>query len=260
MSKKGIIAALVVCLLPGITFAQFEKKGLEALAKFNAKKLQTVVLRAGLPQAQGRFVAQAFVPAHFTQAQQVGVLGAFVHVQKANAANVSFLHKVEEIHKYSDPDVIAPEIGIWFILGHHGEPPAGKAFYEDQSELAQNLNTYYKGQGVVRRGPDGRDVKLYSLPVDGILYKPVGYKNPVVLSSDSHFVIYNMKTKTGQLIENTPQNLRAFGTQGNSGTFDEVVSYDGEGFEIATGEPEPEPAAKVSTAEPKYIGDFEEVK
>lgn len=100
--------------------------------------------------------------------------------------------------------------GLQFALG---ENPVGKAFYENQSELARDLDRFYEGKSEEKIGPDGHVVKFYPLPVDGILYKPVGYQVPVVLSPENYFVIYDVQTKTGQIADNTPQVYELFLTR-----------------------------------------------
>ena len=71
-------------------------------------------------------------------------------------------------------------------------------------------------------GPDGREVKLYALPVDGILYKAPGYKVPVVLNSNEYFVIYDVKAQTGKIAENRPEIYNIFKPRG-SGEILQVV-------------------------------------
>ena len=248
MFQYTVVALCALLLLPAGAFAQF--KPMSKAAQTNAKMLKAAVERATLCRVQGRPVVSSFVPKEFVKEERIGVMGAQRPLQ-ATAANASFLYMLQ-----NNPRVPAHEVGARFLLGHTGQPPAGKAYYTSQTELAQNLNTFYRGQGVVRRGPDGRNVKLYSLPVDGILYKPVGFQHALVLAGEDYFVIYDMENKSGRLVENTPQMRQLFSREGDSGTFDEVVSFDEKTFHIAIGEPAPQ-------AEPtpqENYGDFEEVK
>ena len=129
-------------------------------------------------------------------------------------------------------------MGELFILGDARQAPAGKAFYESETELAQDLNTFYRGKGVVVEHPvTKQNVKLYWLPADGILYKPAPDKPAVVLSPEKYFVVYDMENKTGQIVGNSPVMQRLFDTPGNSGTSDDIVRWGGKEFHVAIGEP-----------------------
>ncbi len=163
---------------------------------------------------------------------------------KANEVNASYLYQhynISQMYQRSHTEKTPQEIQDYMTfrwIGPKQVPGIGQAFYEDQSALARDLNTYYDGSGIaVNVG--GRLAKLYALPVDGILYKPAGYSEAVVLSSADHFVVYYPKTKTGQLAENTPQ-MRKFLSKylGNSGSFDEVIKLGDKCFEMPTGEPD----------------------
>lgn len=250
MPKNYVLAVCALLLLPAGAFAQF--KNLPKASR-TAKNVSSAVERMTSKRMNQPTVIQSFVPKEFAARRSIAVTGA-VRPQQANAANAGFLYMLK-----ANPGVPAHEVGGRFLLGHAGEPPAGKAYYSSQSELAQNLNTFYQGRGVVRQGPDGRNVKLYSLPVDGILYKPVGYSRPVKLSSEDFFVIYDMEHKTGQLVSNTEQMRQLFSREGDSGTFDEIVEFDNKTFLVAFGEPAPS-VEPVPPAPQEYLGDFEEVK
>lgn len=250
MPKNYVLAVCALLLLPAAAFAQF--KNLPKASR-TAKNLSAAVERKTLQQISKPTLIQSFVPKEFAPQQSINVTGA-VRPLQATAVNAGFLYMLKH-----NPGVPAHEVGGRFLLGHAGEPPAGKAYYTSQTELAQNLNTFYKGQGVVKQGPDGRNVKLYALPVDGILYKPVGYSRPVVLKAEDYFVIYNMEEKTGQLVENTPQMRQLFSRYGQAGTFNELVAFDEQPFLVAIGEPAPR-VEPVPPAPQEYLGDFEEVK
>ncbi|MBO5911393.1 MAG: hypothetical protein J6Q05_04290 [Elusimicrobiaceae bacterium] len=88
----------------------------------------------------------------------------------------------------------------------HGE----RVLYEDQSQLAYDLDIFYKGEGDIRIGPDGHKVKLYALPVDNILYQPDGYRKPVALNSSDYFVVYDVTAKTGKIVDNIPEMYHLF--------------------------------------------------
>ena len=47
----------------------------------------------------------------------------------------------------------------------------GQAFYKTQAALARDVDTFFDGNGAMRIAPDGHTVKIYPLPVDGILYR-----------------------------------------------------------------------------------------
>ena len=82
--------------------------------------------------------------------------------------------------------------------------------YRDQTALARDLDSFYNGQADIYVGPDGRQVKLYLLPVDGILYKPTGYTDAVVLNSDEKFVIFDVASQTGKIADNIPEVYKLF--------------------------------------------------
>lgn len=92
------------------------------------------------------------------------------------------------------------------LIPHTWMGPKGEhVLYTDQNELARDLNKFYQGQADVYQSPGGHPVKLYALPVDGLLYYQTGYEVPLVLSVDEYFVVFDVVTKTGRIVENTPQ-------------------------------------------------------
>lgn len=229
MRNAYIVGLLAVLMVPGTSaFAQFRQLAKRAA---NFQKLETSVKRAALNQVKGKPVISAWVPKTFVAGEQVGLTGVALPSQ-VNIATVSFFYKNSEF-----PHLSAPEVGAQFLVGSHGMPPAGKAFYEDQSELAQHLDTFYEGRGVTS-SVGNRTVKLYSLPVDGILYKPAGYQEPVVLNSDEYFVVYDIDSHAGKLVENTPENLEFYNRPGDSRAFEEVVDFNGQTYHISLGAPE----------------------
>lgn len=187
-----------------------------------------------------------------------------------NKVNASYLYKYEHIKRLTEQQGLSvPDSEIQemmarrWIVGPEDGPGVGNAFYEDQSALARDLNEFYEGSGIeVEVG--GQLAKLYALPVDGILYKPAGYTEPVVLTAESDFVVYYPKTKTGQIVENTPQ-MRDFlsSRPGKSSGFDEVVSLGGREFHMPSGEPDfnfidgVKPELDVHAIKQEATGDFE---
>ncbi len=216
----GLVSVLFVASTP--MFAQFKEVAKQVK---NMIRLEQSVQRAVWHRFNGKMIIRAWVPEYFVAGQEIGLTGAIYPFQ-ITAANVSFAYKVD-----NTPKLTAFEVGTQFILGGEDTLPVGKAFYEDQNELAQDLNRFYEGQGVVRM-EGKRTVKLYSLPVDGILYKPAGYKEPVVLQADDYFVVYDMDGNTGKLVENTPENLQFYSRSGDSHSFEEVVNYGKETYRI----------------------------
>lgn len=80
--------------------------------------------------------------------------------------------------------------------------PGERAFYTNPTQLAKDLDAFYEGDTNILISPDGREVKLYMLPVDGILYQPESYEEPISLHSRDYFVAYDITNQTGQLFEN----------------------------------------------------------
>lgn len=85
----------------------------------------------------------------------------------------------------------------------------GKALYQTQEELAQDLHVFYAGKGYRRLSPGGKEVLFYMLPVDGIIYQPLG-RRPVALEAKRDFIIYYPAKKWGQLASNEPGVWRFF--------------------------------------------------
>lgn len=163
----------------------------------------------------------------------ISVVGA--SLPKASVVNASFLYKLKH-----EPALSAAAVGMRFLVGYRGQAPAGKAFYEEESQLARDLNTFYQGKGVVVRSPiNGHRIKLYALPVEGILYKTSALQTPVVLSPQKHFVTYDLEDHSGQIMGNVPQFVRLFDTPGLAPSEEEKVVFDGQTFRIARGDPKP---------------------
>lgn len=131
----------------------------------------------------------------------------------------------------------------------------GLGFYDNQARLARDIDHFYNGSGVTRKSPDGKTVKLYMLPVEGILYKPAGYSSPIVLTPETDFIVYEVESHTGKLVQNTPEVLQLFSQPAKSGATETVFGD----FMIPLGQPELSPAPTGSLqhssveAEPKNL-------
>ena len=170
---KMIIGSLsAVLLLTGSNvFAQFKNA---VTAGANAKKLERAflnlsALKDNVPvKSLAVSVPQGIVPANQALLSRVNVQSSKV---LNGPVSVSLARYVVNMPFGQDS---LPQ--AWLKAG-------GKAFYKDQSALARDLNTLYKGNTQTRVNPTGRKVKLYMLPVDGILYKPEEYTTPVILNA-----------------------------------------------------------------------------
>ena len=204
--KKTAILLLVLCLSGTSAFAQFGKNLVKA--GVNARNLERIVAKAGQHSTIGRAVVS--VPTKVVSSGYVvlTVRAIPTEITPANASFASLVHKIGD-GSFASGKLLEERAGWvaneWGNVGPHGAPSKGKGFYEDQTALAKDLDNFYHGQAEVMIGPDGREVKLYTLPVDGILYQPVGYITPLVLLSDEYFVIYDIASQTGKLAENTPE-------------------------------------------------------
>ena len=196
MKKMIVSSLLAVLLVPGTqVFAQFKSP---MKAAKNWDNLRRIVVNAVHNPKAPRIIS--WVPARFVKGEKIGT--SVVQVpQKITPVTRSMLIKAGKSADAKHMQLLANQ----FLLGTPGEHGYGKVFYEDQSELARDLNEFYHGNADVYEGPDGRKVKFYMLPVDGILYKPLGYKTPVVLNSNEYFVIYDTQTGTGTIAENKPE-------------------------------------------------------
>ena len=203
MNQKIVVSLLTVLLVPGSAFAQFKTK---AQAAKNLANLDRVVARATKGVVIGRPVVTDLPPG-LVRGNAIGLLR--VKMPKAitpvNKSYVTFLNnKFQELSTFPTPESLAG------ITANEWAPNSQRVFYQDQAELARDLNKFYDGKADVLISPEGRKVKLYALPVDGILYKPVGYTDPVVLNSSEYFVIYDVAAQTGRIAENTPEVYNLF--------------------------------------------------
>lgn len=201
---------MTLLLVENVAFAQF--KQLTKTAQ-NMKNLEAAVTRRIVEPAWQVQVPTRFVPGGQVRLSPVSfpyriTPVTVVFMDKILANNHKPLTNIEVLSKVGNR--LAREEGMRFVLGEHA---VGKAFYEDQSELARDLDQFYEGKADEWVGPDGHVVKFYALPVDGILYKPVGYQVPVVLNPKDYFVIYDVQAHTGKIADNTPQVYDGFLTR-----------------------------------------------
>lgn len=206
--KKAVTCCLAV-LVCTPAFAQF-KNPVKA-----TKNLSNLERSVTLAQQVSPSHITSWVPSYFVPSQKVSLQTVPVPV-KRTPVTASLLNRVGH---FPEP-VHMRALGSKFIMGGFGEHGYGKAFYEDQTELARDLHAFYEGKADTLIGPDGHKVKLYALPVDGILYKPVAYRFPVVLNSREYFVVYDTQTQTGRIAKNTPEVYNLFKPQ----VYDEIWS------------------------------------
>lgn len=204
--KKSILICLIVLLAGGTNiFAQFVKGSAEA-AK-NLENLDRVITRASKGAVLGRPVVT--IPAGVVAGNTVGLLRVTMPkvVTPVTQSYIKLLNTnfVPGLSAYPTPESVADALAHEWV-GKNGE----RVFYENQAALAKDLDAFYKGDAKVFVGVDGHKVKLYTLPVDGILYKPLGYRTPVVLNSKEYFVIYDIESKTGQIAANEPEIYNTF--------------------------------------------------
>ncbi len=201
MNKMRIGSGVAVILLASpCAFAQFNNPAKMAR---NWTNLQRVVART--TQIQPVTTVISWVPSRFVKGGKIG-LSPLPLPQQLTPVTRSILTKVKGPVEVKHMHRLANQFVLW-AYGEHGY---GKAFYDDQTQLARDLHNFYDAQPDTFIGPDGHEVKLYALPVDGILYKPLGYKTPVVLNPDEYFVIYDTQTDTGKIAQNKPEVYNLF--------------------------------------------------
>ena len=76
-----------------------------------------------------------------------------------------------------------------------------RAVYTDLNVLARDLDAFYDGKSDIYIDPQNRRVKLYTFPVDGIVYRPAGYQ-PIVLKADEQFIVFDIESQTGRMEPN----------------------------------------------------------
>ena len=192
----GSLAAIL--LIPAtLSFAQF--KSPEKVAK-NLRNLETVLNRATQQAVRGRPVVPVkpgIVPGDKVGLLRVKMPTKITPVSKSYATLLQQIAAVKASAFYATEQHVAP------LVAHEWARNKNRVLYEDQNRLARDLDSFYQGNADTYVG-GGWEYKLYMLPVDGILYKPAGYEYPVVLNSREYFVIYHVKTKTGQIAKNIP--------------------------------------------------------
>ena len=241
MNGKVTMCASALVLLLTAVQAQAQL-GVGNVSKINAARLQRVTALAEKSASKG--LPTYRVPFSVVASGYTALTPITIPVD-GNNVNASVLYRVHNMyqkakldrHPYASLQDIANRLRADWA---HLENRVSKypAFYDDQSVLAQDLNAFYDGSGVAVTAPNEELAKLYSLPVDGTLYQPAGYAEPVVLTAQSDFVIYYPRTRTGQLVHNTPQMRAALNRPGKSGSFEEVISLGGKWFEMPQGEPD----------------------
>lgn len=197
--QKIIVSSLVIILfmLSTHAFAQFKNP---IKTTKNLMNLERVVVRATKPSAVGRQIVR--VPNAIIKNNQVALTSVDFPIRTISVSNNCNRLKFEN-WKLNSYNKLLQMPYKWISAG-------GKAFYTSQTQLVRDLHAFYSSNTQIRIGPDGREIKLYALPVDGILYKPVGYSKPVVLNSQDYLVIYDVASNTGQIAENTPEVYNLF--------------------------------------------------
>ncbi len=227
--KRSIVGTLVVAFILSGTqaFAQFK---LSPKSAKNLANLERVVARAAHPPVSGRPVANR-LPEGWVSGNAMALLRVKMPktITPANKSYATLLNRqfmelkstmagksgmvrfgeksymnVPAFQDISTPANLANIVAdgwTWF----------GSPIYEDANLLAKNLNEFYDGNADVLIGPDGREAKLYTLPVDGTLYKPAGESTPLVLNSNEYFVVYDVQNQTGKIMENKPEVYNQWG-------------------------------------------------
>ena len=190
MKKVGTSMLLVLMILSATgAFAQVK---LSPWSAKNVANLNRAISRATAPAIGCPVVTH--LPAGLVPGNAVGLQSISMPriVTPVNRSYIQYVHQVgkERLN----------------LIAHNWMGPKGeRALYDDVNQLARDVDAFYKGQADIYLGPDGRQVKLYMLPVDGLLYKLEGCKVPVVLNPQEYFIIYDLATQTGQIAQNTPQ-------------------------------------------------------
>lgn len=199
MNAKMVACLVVLFCMPGAqAFAQFKNAAQSAK---NIANLERVVTRATHKAVVGRPIV--------TNLPQGLVRGSAVALSRVEAPKV--ITSVTKSYATLLSDRRAGSLDnernkeVTQSLANEWAANSKRVFYEDQTQLAHDLNEFYKGKADMLIGPDGHTVKLYALAANGILYKPVGYQVPLVLNADEYFVVYDVKAKTGQIVQNKPE-------------------------------------------------------
>ncbi len=125
----------------------------------------------------------------------------------------SYVNRISKIMQNCRPAISleeAQELLTWKWVGVGTSSPIGQAFYESESKLAQDLDVLYEGKGTTVYDPQGNIVRVYELPVDNILFKPVDATNTIKLTSADYFVVYNPDNQAGRLIKKTSETVEMY--------------------------------------------------
>lgn len=203
--KKYLLISLLVSLAALPSAAQFAKYPLKAAANMrNLERIPLLVKRAVASPRVGASVVA--VPKGLVSGNKVLLTPSALPWRKtpADESLVRYQKALREAHSSSFDRRAMPTLEqAWLASG-------GKAFYTDQISLARDLEKFYGGKSTILRSPEGKMVRIYALPVEGILYKPVGYKYPVVLQAKDDCVVYDIETCGGQLLPNSPELYTQF--------------------------------------------------
>ena len=218
-----LVLLFAVVLSSTNAFAQFGKNA--AKAAKNLASLETMAHRASRQAVMGRPVVTGLPPG-IVAGNAVGLLRVPMP-RTVTPVTQSYIDYLQNTFHFQGPLTAYPTAeSLADIVANEWVKGGKRVLYDDQSALARDLDAFYKGQAKVHIGPDGREVKLYTLPVDGILYKPAEYTDAVVLKSKEHFVIFDVETQTGQIADNIPEVYNLFKPTGEEkiyGDFEEVV-------------------------------------
>ncbi len=207
MQKLVVSSLLAVLLVPTTqAFAQFINPAMTAR---NLANLERVIARAAKPSSIGRPVVT--LPPNVVAGNKVGVLRVNppTTITPVTKSYATFLRRNFEV---LGPSAAYPTMkSVASIMASKWAKKGDHVFYTDQTKLAQDLDAFYNGNADIRLDPvTGHEVKLYALPVEGILYKPVNYKTPVVLDPKDYFIVYDLTTHRGKIVTNVPEAYNMF--------------------------------------------------
>ncbi len=152
-----------------------------------------LAVKAPIPQPSGNIMPNAPVTLVKLYDVRIPVMATITPV------NISLIEKTIRLKAQRYEPSLAME---WVERG-------GKALYQSQQELAEDLHAFYRGKGYRRLKANGDEVLYYMLPVDGIVYQPLG-RRPVALEASRDFMIYYPAEHTGQLASNEPMIWNLF--------------------------------------------------
>lgn len=205
MKNKFIVSGILVALLMPGTHAFAHFKG-AALSAKNLANLERVIADASRAQTKAIIVN---VPKDVVKSGKIALT-------RAKIPN-NFTPVTASLINFSNRPIFQPK--VWgkehAVLDRNNqivgkEILVGRGFYWSSTSLARDLNTFYGGKGTVWVSRRGDKVKIYALPVNGILYQPAGFAKPLVLNSEEYFVTYDIKTQQGQVLANIPSVYGAY--------------------------------------------------